>query len=140
MNESIDQYPHLTTEKVRYSDTDLLGHVNNVLFAVFFEAGRIAVLFGERALNLPGTHFVIVRTCVDFISELKWPGEVTIGTRVEKLGTSSIASRQALFQNGVCAAVSTSVMVHVDLASRKSTPLSAEARDFLTSLMAQEGR
>lgn len=128
-------YPSVTVEKVRYSDTDRQGHVNNVLFAFFFEAGRVSVLHGEPDLCAPGAFFVLARSTIDFLGELNWPGEVTVGTRTQRIGTSSTSFRQALFQDGRCAALSESVMVQVDIASRTAAPLSGEARAILEGLM-----
>src|SRR5215831_6094977 len=35
-------YPHWTTVTLRYSDQDSMGHVNNVSYAAYVEAGRVA--------------------------------------------------------------------------------------------------
>lgn len=126
--DSIADYPVRIVEKVRYSDTDRQGHVNNVAFAVFFEAGRVDLLFMRG--HAPPEHcaYVLARSAIDFLGQLRWPGEVEIGTRIERLGTSSIVIRQALFQGGHCAAISDSVMVQVDVATQQAHPLGNEAR------------
>jgi acyl-CoA thioester hydrolase len=36
-------YPHRVTEIIRYGDLDPQGHVNNAVFATYFESGRVAV-------------------------------------------------------------------------------------------------
>lgn len=134
--ERIEDYPVRINEKVRYSDTDRQGHVNNVLFAFFFEAGRVDVLFMRGSAPPDHCAYVLARSTIDFIDELHWPGDVEIGTRIEKLGTSSINVRQVLFQGGRCAATSDSVMVQVDRPSRKAYPLSEEARAILGQMAA----
>jgi acyl-CoA thioesterase FadM len=35
-------YKIWTYDKLRYNDTDRQGHVNNAIFATFFETGRVA--------------------------------------------------------------------------------------------------
>ena len=35
--QDLDHYPFWTEEKLRNADTDRLGHVNNAVFATFFE-------------------------------------------------------------------------------------------------------
>ncbi len=132
----IEDYPALIVEKVRYSDTDRQGHVNNVLFAFFFEAGRVDLLHGEVDLSAPGCFFVLARSTIDFLGELNWPGQVEVGTRLAKVGNSSMTVQQALFQNGRCAATSESVMVQVDIASRAASPLTDDARALLEQLVA----
>jgi acyl-CoA thioester hydrolase len=132
----IENFPSVIAERVRYSDTDRQGHVNNLQFGAFLEAGRAHVLFGGGDLSVPGSFFVIARTSIEFVGELNWPGEVTVANRVERVGTSSVGFAQALFQGGRCAAVSESVMVQVDIASRVAAPLSDHARDVLAGLSA----
>ncbi|MCF4129997.1 acyl-CoA thioesterase [Methylobacterium sp. SyP6R] len=124
----LTDFPLRTTDKVRYADTDRQGHVNNALFATFLETGRVAVLYDPGLpLAEPGSAFVIARLELDFRSEITWPGEIAIGTRVESIGRSSIELRQALFQNDRCAALARTVIVLMDEATRRSRPLSTAA-------------
>jgi hypothetical protein len=37
-------FPHWLTERVRWSDTDLVGHVNNLSFGTYIETGRTEFL------------------------------------------------------------------------------------------------
>jgi hypothetical protein len=81
---TLDDFPMRTTDLIRYGDTDRQGHVNNAVFATFFETGRVAFLFDRNSSILPErTMLVIARLVIDFRSELNWPGKVEIGTRVE---------------------------------------------------------
>jgi acyl-CoA thioester hydrolase len=121
-------FTHRSRDKLRYADTDKLGHVNNAAFSTFFETGRVELLHDPRApLNAAGCGFVIARVAIDFAAEILWPGEVEIGTRVAAIGRSSIRLEQALFQDGRHVASAESVIVHIDLGDRKSRPLPPEA-------------
>lgn len=121
-------FPHRSRDKLRYADTDKLGHVNNAAFSTFFETGRVELLHDPRApLNAAGCGFVIARVAIDFVAEILWPGEVEIATRVAAIGRSSIRLEQALFQDGRHVASAESVVVHIDLGDRRSRPLSPEA-------------
>ena len=136
MSEAISDYPIVSHDKVRYGDTDRQGHVNNAVFSTFLETGRVELLHTKIGdLAEAGCAFVIVRLELDFISELKWPGTVEVGTRVVKVGNSSATLEQALFQQGCKAASAVSVIVQMDDASRKAKPLSQDARERLMSLM-----
>src|SRR5581483_567677 len=76
-------YPLWTHDKLRYADTDRQGHINNAKFATFLETGRVAFLYDPTAPLAPqGCEFVIARLVVDFLAELRWPGEVDIGSRI----------------------------------------------------------
>ena len=59
----------------------------------------------------------------DYVAEILWPGAVDIATRVGSVGRSSVRLEQALFQDGRLVATAASVVVHFDLAARKSRPL-----------------
>ena len=54
---------------------------------------------------------------------MHWPGTVEIGTRVEHIGRSSIVLAQALFLRGRCVARAKSIVVLIDGATRRATPL-----------------
>ena len=125
-------YPLWTTDIIRYGDTDRQGHVNNAVFATFFESGRTR-FFAARSPSLStiDTEFVIVRLEIDFRAELFFPGSVDIGTRVLKIGRSSFRLGQALFSGESCAATGECVMVVLDAESRKAKPFSPALRGWL---------
>jgi acyl-CoA thioester hydrolase len=37
-------YPYWVKERVRWSDTDMVGHVNNMSLSAYFETGRTEIL------------------------------------------------------------------------------------------------
>ena len=128
MTPTLDDYPAKTFDKLRYGDTDRQGHVNNAVFATFFETGRVEMLLaGGADFLLPGQSLVLARLEIDLVAEINWPGTVEIGTRVARIGRSSMALEQAVFQNGVLAAKGVSVVVLTDETTRRSTPLSDAA-------------
>jgi len=132
---TLTQFPLKTHEKLRYADTDRQGHVNNAVFATMLETGRLEILYNpEKRLASEGCTFVIVHLDLDFHAEIFWPGEVKTGTRITKIGTSSITFEQALFQNERCVATANSVVVHIDKSRKKSEPLSSAAAAYLKSL------
>jgi acyl-CoA thioester hydrolase len=129
---SLADYPARTYDKLRYGDTDRQGHVNNAVFATFFETGRVDMFLDPADPFLePGTSFVLARLEIDLVAEINWPGTVDIGTRVTKLGRSSLALDQAVFQNGRLSARGTTVMVLTSEETRRSTPFSAAMREKL---------
>lgn len=123
-------------DKLRYGDTDRQGHINNAVFSTFLETGRVELIYDRtRQLVEPGTSFVIARLEMDFLSELLWPGDVEIGTRVASVGRSSVRLEQAIFQGERCVASGITVMVQMDEATRKSRPFSDAVRERLLALM-----
>lgn len=136
---ALNVYPVIVTEKVRLSDTDRQGHVNNVAFSFFYEAGRASFLLEKEVYLEPGCFFVIVTTTIDFIDELHYPGLVTVANGIARLGTSSLTVRQALFQGDRCASISTSTMVQVNIATKTAQPLSEKTRQILGSITMSAG-
>lgn len=128
-------FPVWTTEKLRYCDTDRQGHINNSVFSEMCEAGRVAFLYDPAApAAVPGTAFVIARLVLDFRGELNWPGTVDVGTVVLSVGKSSFRLGQGVFDGDRCAATAENIIVLMDEATRRSTPLPPELRARLESL------
>lgn len=140
MSDAIDPtrlaaYPHLIEDRVRYGDTDRQGHVNNAVYATFFETGR-TMMFAERLPTLVSAtrEPVLARLVIDFRREVHWPGMVTIGSGVLSVGTSSCAFAQAVFQGETCVASGEAVIVQLDSATRRSVPWSKEQRALLQAM------
>lgn len=138
MNElaPIEAYPLRTSDKLRYSDTDRQGHVNNAVYSTFLETGRVELLFhvaGELAE--PGAAFVIARLELDFLAEGLWPGMVEIGTAVANVGRSSVTLEQVICQDGRHLAKARSVIVQMNESTRRSQPLGEAAVAQLKSYM-----
>ena len=132
----ISDFPVRSFDKVRYSDCDPQGHVNNVVFTTFMETGRCELLamgFGVSWQNA-GSFIVIARLELDFVAEIFWPGQVEIGTIVTKLGNSSFQIEHAVFQADRLVAKAKSVLVHLG-ADKRPAPLPDEVRTIFAGLM-----
>lgn len=133
---TLADFPFQTFDKVRYADTDRQGHVNNAAFSTFLETGRVEFLYDPQSpLTAVNTAFVIASLSLKFLAEINWPGQVDIGTAVTRVGSSSISFYQGLFQNGRGVATAKTVIVQINELSKKSQPLSDQARAFLTQHM-----
>ncbi len=121
-----------TEEKLRNADTDQQGHINNAIHATLFEAGRIEVLSSTELKEvLKANNIVVARLLINFKKELHFPGTVRIGTRVSRIGKSTIDFQQSVFgANGeVASAEATCVLL--DRVTRKPAAVTVEARKFL---------
>lgn len=136
---TLEQFPVTATEKLRFGDTDRLGHINNAVFSTLCESGRVAFLYdADRPLLTKGTQFVIAKLTINFLTEMNWPADVNIGTAVARIGNSSFELVQGLFIDDVCVASSDSVLVLMDEQTRRSTPLSDQARSVLQELSVRQ--
>jgi acyl-CoA thioester hydrolase len=123
----LDNFPYRLTDNVRFADLDPNQHVNNAVYASYFETGRVT-LVKDRSFGLipPGLGWVLVRLDIHFRAELHWPGTIELGLGVSKLGRTSATFEQVVFSQGRCVASAQSVTVLVDEATRKPTPLTDE--------------
>lgn len=128
-------YPHWTRDVVRYADTDRQGHVNNAVFSVFLESGRVSILYDPKDPMAPdGASFVIARLVLDFRAEMRWPGDVAIGTAVTRVGRSSMTLNQGIFVGEACVATAETVIVLMDDTTRKSRSFPESMRERLERL------
>ena len=125
----LEEFPHRTTETIRFNDLDANNHVNNAVFSTFFEAARVS-LFRDPQRNLmpQGLIWTLARVTIDYLGEMHWPGTVEIGIGLASLGRTSAVFEQAIFFEGRCTATATAVNVLVDLAHRRPTPITDEIR------------
>ena len=120
----LEQFPGRTGDIIRFGDLDPQGHVNNTVFATFFETGRVMLLRDPgHLLNPPGATSVLARLDISFLREMHWPGTVEIGTGTTRIGRSSYTFLQAVFHEGECAATADATMVMIDRTTRKARPL-----------------
>lgn len=128
-------YSHQITERLRFGDTDMQGHINNAVFATLFESGRVAFLYDPgRGLPPDGTQFVIAELTIRFERELMFPGDVSVASGVGRIGKSSLTLVQGLFAGDQRVASCRSAIVLTDLTTRRSTSLPKGARDRFEAL------
>lgn len=123
------------TEKVmpRFSETDALGHINNTVLPVWFEAARAPIFkFFTPDLNPHDWKLIIAKIEVSFVGELFYAHEVTINTSIEQIGNSSFVLRQEAWQQDKCCAIGKTVLVRYDFASKTKQTLSADEKAALS--------
>jgi acyl-CoA thioester hydrolase len=123
----LEDFPFRQTDNVRYADLDPNQHVNNAVYATYFETGRV-MLVKDRSYGLfpPGLGWMLVRLDIHFRAELRWPGSIEMGLGVSKFGRTSVTFDQVVFSEGICVASAQSVTVLFDESTRKPTPLTEE--------------
>ena len=122
----------------RWSDDDTYGHVNNVVHYLMFDTavnGWLIEASGVDIRELPAIGLVVETSC-RYFAELRFPETVAAGLALEKLGTSSVIYRLALFgaARDEPAAVGRFVHVYVDRTTRRPVDVPPEIRRALTQL------
>jgi acyl-CoA thioester hydrolase len=128
----LEDFPYRLTDNVRFADLDPNQHVNNAVYATYFETGRVTLMKDlGYGLMPPGLGWIMVRLDIHFRAELRWPGTIEMGLGVVKFGRTSVTFEQVVFSEGKCVASAQSVTVLIDENTRRPTPLTAEiVRNF----------
>ena len=122
--------PRLRTEvERRFSDLDLMGHVNNVTFLVYLEEARVRLLaqLGGAADELPG--LVVARQEIDYVRPLFLTAEpVVVECWVDRIGTTSFVLAYDVRDGdgGPVCARALSVVVGFDRATQAKAPLATD--------------
>ncbi|MFT4116995.1 acyl-CoA thioesterase [Bradyrhizobium sp.] len=128
----LEDYPYRLSDNVRFGDLDPNHHVNNAVYATYFETGRVTLMKSpEYGLTPRGLAWIMVRIDIHFRAELHWPNTIELGLGVIKLGRTSVTFEQVVFSQGKCIASATSVGVMLDGATRRPAPLPAEVIEKL---------
>lgn len=127
-----DGFAHWTPVALRFRDLDLLGHVNNVSLAGWLEDGRVALELPVQPLDpaYAGPAIVLVDLHIQYLEEIRPGADIRVGTRVQRLGNTSVTLGQAVFAGGRAAAVAEAVEVLIDPETRKPIPWPAAFRDL----------
>ena len=123
----LEDFPYRLSDNVRFADLDPNQHVNNAVYATYFETGRVTLMKDHSfGLMPPGLAWIMVRLDIHFRAELRWPGSIEMGLGVAKLGRTSVTFDQVVFSEGTCIASAQSVSVLLDEATRKPKALTEE--------------
>ena len=135
-------YPQFSRIDTRWSDNDVYGHVNNVVYYSYFDTVVNRWLIEAGALDIRGGSVIglVVETQCHYFAPLAFPQTLDAGLRVAHLGRSSVRYEIGLYAEGDahCAAAGHFVHVYVDRASRRPVALPASVRAALATLQPAE--
>ncbi|ABE45000.1 acyl-CoA thioesterase [Polaromonas sp. JS666] len=123
----------------RWSDNDLYGHVNNVVYYSWFDTAVNGLLIERGALDIHAGSVIglVVETQCNYFAPLAFPEPVVAGIRVARVGASSARYEVALFPQDdaqACAAKGHFIHVYVDRATRRPVPLPPQLLCVLETL------
>jgi acyl-CoA thioester hydrolase len=86
-----DDFRHRTTLQVRFRDIDAFAHVNNAVFFSYVEQARIRYLLDvlEPGVGFDRLPLILARVELDYRSPIAFGEDVTVETRVDRVGRSS---------------------------------------------------
>jgi len=126
----------------RWSDNDVYGHVNNVVYYSYFDTAANTYLMEEGGLdieNSPVIGFVVNSGC-NYTSSIAYPDKIEAGLRVDKLGNSSVQYGVAIFKKGQDEACAHGHFVHVfvNRETNKPVPIPEKMRSALQAILVKD--
>ncbi|MCE9688134.1 acyl-CoA thioesterase [Shewanella sp. AS16] len=123
----------------RFNETDGLGHINNTVIPVWFEAARepIFEIFNPE-LDLNQWNLIVAGFTIAYTAPTFYGKPVTVKTWISRIGNSSFEVGQSCWQQGKKTAEAKTSLVHYDYAVEKSQPIPADIRGLLGRLLHSE--
>lgn len=133
---TLDDFGFFHELATRWSDCDMLGHINNARYFTFDESARLE--YFDPMIRVDSgfwkdSGFILARIECDFIAQVHHPAQVQFGFRIRRIGRSSMNTEGGLFVDGQLAAVTRGVLVWFDYRSNRTEPVPDSARAFIRS-------
>ncbi len=124
-----------TTEiDVRFRDIDVMGHVNNAVYATYIEQARTEYYRDVLSADLSSISTVLASLSLDFRRAVKLTdGTVTVEIDVAELGRSSVTMTHEVRTGGQVVADAEATIVTLDPDSGEPAPIPDEQRSAMTS-------
>lgn len=135
-----DSFSFFQPFRVRYSEIDAQGVVFNAHYLTYFDTA-IAEYMRWLGYDYPaiaketGADFHVVKALVEFKSPILYDQEIEVGTKVARIGNSSVTFTFVIFAKGESAALATGeiVWVNTDQRSRKPAPAPTRLRELVAA-------
>ncbi len=127
-------YNFKTSVQFRYTDFDMLGHLNSAQYLTFFELGRINY-FKKIEWNLKDVSNVVASFTIDYLNQVTPKDEADIWIKVISLGNKSFKMEYLLAspnQETIYAKAS-STQVCILKKDNSSTPIPAEIKQLIST-------
>jgi len=109
---------------VRFSDVDVYGHVNNVLYFEYFQEARIRLMVAQGRELGDGFHLVVAQTDVDYKRPILFRAEpYACRTWVSQVGRSSAVFESVVLDGEQVLARARVVGVCIDSATGRPAPV-----------------
>ncbi len=131
---------HRYSCRVRWSDVDSYGHVNNVKYFEYFQEARIAFLshLTHSGAGETDRGVVVARIDVDYRRPISFrtdPFEIL--TWVVRVGTSSYDLEAQIRDGDEVLSRARAVIVAFDQGTQRSRPLTRDERELLSGLLVE---
>lgn len=127
-------------QPVAWRDIDMLGHVNNAVYASYFETARIEYLHSLTDDPPNQVPFILAEITITYKSPAYLRERLVIGLRVSEIGNSSMVFEGQIIEKetGRLVATSRAVLVHFDYQKQRPVPVPAELRARISRFEGRE--
>jgi acyl-CoA thioester hydrolase len=131
---------HEIQVKVRFCETDALGHINNASYFVYLEEARIRY-FEHLGYNMSmkGWNFILASATCDFLSQGYFNQTLTIKTYVSRIGTKSFTLGHDIVSDETQEVIArgSATIVFFDFEKQQSTVIPDYLREGLNKSLVQ---
>lgn len=130
----LEQFAHRHPLAVRWGDVDMLGHVNNAKYFTYEESSRIEY-FQRLADTDPRMWkdygLILASIGADFLAQVRHPSNLVIGTRITRIGRSSLNTISGVFRDGEPVAAVRATLVWFDYVNQKPLAVPETVREWV---------
>lgn len=132
---STAEYPYLHPFPTRWSDNDVYGHVNNVVYYAAMDTAVNSWMIANGVIDPVDGDLIAVcaASSCDYRASGSFPEVLQVGVRAGRIGTSSVTWETAILRDEEVLATGTFVHVFVDRDSRRPVPIAEATRALLES-------
>ena len=133
----MEHFPVVVEFPVRWGEIDALGHVNNTVYFQWFESARIAFFGRTEFPTTLADHVspILAQTECEFLRPVTFPADVSIGTRVSRVGNTSLTMEYLVqLADGTAVARGKAVVVLVDTTTGTPQPLPESVKTAIAAL------
>ncbi|MGE0566479.1 MAG: acyl-CoA thioesterase [Bacteroidia bacterium] len=121
--------------RIDWSEMDLFGHVNNVMFAKYIQAARVNFMEGVgiiKSYNEVRLGFMVAATSVVYLKPLYYPDTIRIRSNVKEIKNTSFILHHEIYnsENALCA-TGEDVIVYFDFNKESKQLISKELKAML---------
>ena len=137
----LSTFVHRLPIQIRFSDVDVVGHVNNIVYMAYYDTGKAAFM-GDlmgRKVTWKDVDTVVANIDCAFISPIFYGEQIEVLTTCSGIHDKSFRLLQMLREKdtGEVKSVCETVMVSFDPKTQKSAPLNPEWREKLSALLSK---
>jgi acyl-CoA thioester hydrolase len=122
-------YLHFYEITTRWSDNDIYGHVNNVVYYSYFDTAVNHYLIHHGELDIHTGNIVgfVVGSRCSYHHPVSYPEKIEVGLRAEHIGNSSVRYGLGIFKAGSESLCAHGTFVHVFVDRKSNRPVSIPA-------------